>query len=471
MKKVVIASVLAIATSTLCPVPAAFAQAPGAPASSPQAPSAPAANPQAPAAAPGQITIKDPAEYNAYSNAIGQSTPAAKAAAIEDFLQKYPQSVVKVDMLQQLLVAYQGSNDTTNMLKTAKLLLAADPNNLRAAFVYVYLTKAQASQKAQTDPAGAQPMFDDAANVATAALKVTAPTPGSGVSQADFDKLKTATTPIFYSAIATDNVGKKNYKDAIDNYKAELKAYPDPTATTTGPALNDTYLLGTAYVQEDPKDLPDGIFYLERAAQYAPPAAKDNIEKAAEYWYQKYHGSMEGFDPIKQLAHDNVNPPDSYKPVAAPPPPSPETLAHNALYPPPPSAGAAAPPPTDIKSMALTDKEFVLANGNQQDADAVWATMKGVRTEVPGVVIQGMPDSVQLAVSPDAQQSKTADFTINFSKPLAAAPTVGSSVKYVATFDSYTKTPPMIIMNLGEAPAAEKKAPARPAHRRPAAHH
>ena len=114
-------------------------------------------------------------------------------------------------------------------------------------------------------------------------------------------------------------------------------------------AVNETYQLGQAYVLEDPKDLPDGIFYLERAAQYAPATAKDSVEKAAEYWYKKYHGGMDGFDPIKQLAHDNATPPDSYKPTAAPPPPSPETLAHNALFPP-------SGPPTDIKTMALAIK-------------------------------------------------------------------------------------------------------------------
>ena len=239
MKKVVLGSVLAIATSTLCPLPAALAQAPAPQQGSQQA---------------GSITIKDPAEYNAYSNAVGQSTPAAQASALEAFLQQYPQSVAKNDVLNRLLTAYQQANDVPNMLKTAKRVLDADPNNLRAAFIYVFLTKTQATQKAQTDPAGAQPMFDDAGRVAEAALKVTAPTPGAGLSQADFDKLKTATTPIFYSAIATDDVGKKDYKDAIEQYQDELKAYPDPSATTSGPALNDTYLLGNAYVQEDPKE-------------------------------------------------------------------------------------------------------------------------------------------------------------------------------------------------------------------------
>ncbi len=54
-----------------------------------------------------QVTIKDPAEYNAYTNAIGQSDPKIKASAIESFLTQYPQSVVKSDMLEQLMAAYQ----------------------------------------------------------------------------------------------------------------------------------------------------------------------------------------------------------------------------------------------------------------------------------------------------------------------------------------------------------------------------
>src|SRR5277367_4655698 len=132
MKEFALASVLAIATSILCMLPFAYAQ---------------------------DEVIKDPAEYNAYSNAVGQATPAAKAAAIEDFLTKYPQTIVKVNILGQLLTAYQQSNDVPNALKTAKRLLDADPNNLRAAAFYVALTKAQAT-KPGIDAAAAQQMLD-----------------------------------------------------------------------------------------------------------------------------------------------------------------------------------------------------------------------------------------------------------------------------------------------------------------------
>src|ERR1700754_2501644 len=106
MKKVVLTSVLALA---IIPMSARLGE--------------PAALAQDAGSQSGQITIKDPAEYNAYSNAIGQSAPAAKAAALEDFLTKYPQSVVKADMLEQLMGAYQATGDLNKTVDAANRLL------------------------------------------------------------------------------------------------------------------------------------------------------------------------------------------------------------------------------------------------------------------------------------------------------------------------------------------------------------
>ncbi len=406
MKKVVFASMLVAASMVSVAAPYALAQEQGSQSS--------------------QITIKDPAEYNAYTNAIGQSAPAAKAAAIEDFLQKYPNSVVKQEMLEQLVGAYQATGDTAKTYDAAKRLLQVDPSNLRALTFVVYVEKAQAN--------GDQAKLDDAAANAQRGLSATKP---AAMSQADFDKLKSVATPIFYNAIAADALAKKDYKAAISALTAELKSV-QPAQTTQQPTLADTYYLGTAYVQEDPKDLVNGIWFLARAAQYLPDPYKTTAEKAAEYWYNKYHGSMDGFPQIQQLAHDNVFPPDSYKPVPAPPPPSPQELAHNAV--------ANTP---DLKTLALTDKEFVLANGSPDDAQKVWAVLNGVTAEVPGTVVTATADSVQLAVSDDAKQSNKADFTINMKTPLKEVPTAGTNVTYIATFDSYTQNPPMIIMKDG----------------------
>ena len=138
MKTIAIASLLAVATSTLCATPAVWAQTTAQPG---QAAAQPAGQ-----AAPGQqITIKDPAEYNDYSNAISQSSPAAKAAAIEAFLTKYPNSVVKQDMLEQLMTAYQQANNLDKTVDAANRLLQEAPNNLRALAIYVYIKKSQAA--------------------------------------------------------------------------------------------------------------------------------------------------------------------------------------------------------------------------------------------------------------------------------------------------------------------------------------
>ncbi|HMD21310.1 MAG TPA: hypothetical protein VKH40_13370 [Alloacidobacterium sp.] len=425
MKKVVVASVLAVATGTAYYLPAALALA----------------DDQSQGAQSSQITIKDPAEYNAYTNAVGQSSPAAKASAIEQFLTQYPNSSVKEEMLEQLMAAYEQAGQADKEVDAANRLLQVNPNNLRALTIVVYMEKKQTSDQAK---------LDDAAAKAKTALA--APKPPA-LSASDYQKLKAATTPIFEDAIAVDAAAKKDYKNAIDAYTAELKAY-DPAQTQAGPGLLATYNLGNAYVSEDPKDLVNGVWFLTRAAQFAPAGYKDQIEKAAEYWYKKYHGGMDGFDQVKTLTQANLFPPDSYKPVAAPPPPSPQDLAHQAVTSTP-----------DLKTLALADKEFILANGTTEDAGKVWDVLKDVTAEVPGTIVSATANSVQLAVSEDAKASQKADFTINMKSPLKEVPQPGTQVKYTATFDSYTQNPPMIIMKDGEPPApAKKPAAKRPVH-------
>jgi len=431
MKKSALASLLALATLSPGIVSLVHAQAAA-----------------APAPASGQITIKDPAEYNDYTNAVGQSTPAAKAAAIEAFLTKYPNSVVKVDLLEVLMASYQQAGDMTKTLDAADRLLAADPGNLRALAISVYIEKSQAATK--TTPADAQPILDKAAAQAQTGLSATK---SGNMPDADFQKLKAATAPIFQSAIAQDDENKKDFAGATAAFNAELKAYPDAAQTQSGPGLNDTYLLGQAYAQQVPPDLKNAVWFLTRAAQFAPPQAKPQIEKAAEYFYNKYHGSMDGYPAIQALAQANLFPPAEYNPTPAPPPPSPADLAAQTV--------SSTP---DLKTLSLGDKEFILFNGKPEDAEKVWTVMKGQRVQVPGQIVSATAESVQVAVTEDSKQNNKADFTINMKTPLKTVPSIGTTVTFVATFDSYTPNPPMITLIDGEPPA--KSTAARPAARR-----
>lgn len=118
--------------------------------------------------------------------------------------------------------------------------------------------------------------------------------------------------------------------------------------------------------------------------------------------------------------------------------------------------------------MALSDKEFILANGQPADQAVIWSVMNGVTAEIPGVVVSATPSTVQLAVTQDAQQSNTADFTINMKIPLKEkeVPTAGTKATFIATFDSYTQKPEMIILKDG----APKAAPKAPVHHAPVHH-
>ena len=87
---------------------------------------------QAQSAGSGTITIKDPAEYNAYNSAISQPTPQAKESAIEGFLQQYPNSVVKKQVLEILMDAYTQTGNTEKALGAARQVLQIDPTDLRA---------------------------------------------------------------------------------------------------------------------------------------------------------------------------------------------------------------------------------------------------------------------------------------------------------------------------------------------------
>ena len=418
MKKVLfaLAAVLALATANLVAAHALFAQD---------------------SAQPGQITITDPAEYNAYESAVGQATPQAKAAALEAFLQKYPNTVVKTEVLETLMRIYQPI-DADKAVATAKRLLAVDPNNLRAIFLIVYIDKSKGAAALKTNPSTAVPILDEAAEYAQKGLN--APKP-AGMSDADFEKLKTAANPTFYGAIALDDEAKKDNPGEIQALISDLKSYPDPTLTQSGPGLNDTLMLAEAYAQANPPDYKNAAWFFTRAAQFAPETAKATIEQNAEYFYKKYHGSMDGYPAVQALAKTNLFPPADYNPTPAPPQPSPAELA----------AQTVANTP-DLKTLSLSDREFILFNGKPEDAQKVWDTMKGKRVEVPGKVIAATPDQVELAVTQDNQQSNRADFTIKMKQPLKTLPAIGSNVTYDATFDSYTTNPPMITLVDGAVP-------------------
>lgn len=414
------------------------------------------------------ITIKDPAEFNAYQNATTQSDPTAKAGYMENFLQSYPQSVVKKAVLDSLVdIYYRDLKDPDKTVSAAGRLLQVDSNNLKAILYSVLVKKGQCGKTSDAQTC------DDAAALAQKGLTVAKP---AETSDADWKTLTTAAFPLFHSAIALDAaVSKKDFKAAEDAYKAELMLYTDDQTKTVG--LNDTLLLAQAFsAPGTSQDLVQAVWFYARVWNFAPPQYKAQIEPKLEYYYKKYHGDLKGLDDIKTQAAATTFPPGTFKIVAAK---SPAEQIHDLL--------ASTP---DLNTLGLGDKETVLAVGSKEDADKLWALMQGKATPVPGIVIEATASVIKVAVTQDAKDAKTADFIVNLKTPLAdkEIPAAGTTLGYESkgeseldgTYDTYTQIPAtattaqsaQIVLRDGVLTPEKKKA-VKPAvkHKPTAGHH
>jgi tetratricopeptide (TPR) repeat protein len=448
----------------------------------------------------GTIQIKDPAEYNAYQMATTQSDPKAKAAAIEDFLTKYPQSVVKKAMLDLLIDSYQQAGDMDKALSAATRMLQVDPDNLKAIYFSVFVKKGQCTKSADIQAC------DDAGALAQKGLAAKQP---AGISADEWKKQTDALAPFFDSAIAADDMAKKDPAGAVEMYRKELALYP-PDGTTKGPGLGDTLQLALAYVKlalvdaqaardADTKakatptdaslaaatkaandkagqDYVQAVWFFARAWNFAPANYKGQIEPQLEYYYKKYHGDLTGLDNVKTQAASSLFPPSTFSITPAK---TPQEQIHDLLA-----------QTADLNTLALADKETVLSVGSKEDADKLWALLQGKQTPVPGTVIESNANQIKVAVTQDAKDAKTADFIVNMKEPIPEKeiPAVGSELKLLSdggpeldgTYDTYTQVPASAtaaasaqivlkdaILQSKKAPARKPAAAHRPAARRP----
>ncbi|MGA2730327.1 MAG: hypothetical protein ABSE96_21150 [Terracidiphilus sp.] len=410
MKKIVFATVMALASISLVAPMLHAQEQPG-----------------------GTISIKDPAEFNAYQMATTQSDPKAKAAALEQFLTQYPQSVVKSAVLDMLIDTYQQLQDPDKTLSAASRLLQVDPNNMKALFISVFIKKTQCAKSVDATGKSKDPQTcDDASSLAQKGLQLQKP---AAVSADEWTKQTGATYPLFHSAIALDDtVVKKDFKAAEDEYTAELKLYGDDQSKIAG--LNDTLLLAQAYSQPGPaQDLPKAVWFYARVWDFAPANYKAQIEPKLEYYYKKFHGGLDGLDAIKQQAQASLFPPGTF---VITPAKSPQEQIHDLIVSTP-----------DLTTLALADKETILAFGSKEDADKLWSLLQGKQTPVPGIVISATASQIKVAVTQDAKDAKIADFIVNLKEPLKESeiPAPGFEFKTQpaaeldGTYDTYTQIP------------------------------
>jgi tetratricopeptide (TPR) repeat protein len=392
-----------------------------------------------------QKVIKDPAEYNAYMTANNTQDPAQKAAAMDAFINQYPNSIVKLEALEQAMAAYQAVGNQAKVLDTANKILAINPKAVRVLAVVTFIDRANANSpdKAAKVRQEAEQGLQELGNW----------TPPSDLSAADAKKMKDQMTVIFAGAAGFGALQAKDYDAAKKAYLKSVQI--DPTS------LQDVYQLGLASLEANPVD-PLGFWYIAKAVNLSKgnDAAVKQINAYGQSKYKKYHGGVDGWDQIVTAAATQTAPPSDF---AIKPAPTPAELACTVVQ------------SNDPSTLSASDWEYVLQyrdagpQCNKDAAEKVWQAIQAkqkddkgepVKIKLPGVkVIAATPDSLDVALTDDNQQANKADIHVVMDKPMTKVPAVGSTTDVIGLFASYTPNPFMFTMEKGDLPAAAKPKP------------
>ena len=448
MKKSLVAIIVAFAAAAVGQEATPQAQPP---ASTQQQPATAQPGQQGQPAAPPQQKkeIKNPAEYNAYVGAVQQKDPNAKISGLEAFLTQYPNSVMKEDALELLMASYQQTGNEAKMIDTAQRLLQVNPNNVRALALLAYTarTKAQAGQDPQQNLANAKQYGEKGLQALQNFAKP------EGMSDADYAKLKSQMSGIFNAAAGISALQNKDYKTAQQDLHAAVESNPTDFSLV--------YPLALAYLQAQPPDNVNGIWFATRASIIAPtPQYQQQIQAYAKSQYTKYHGSDQGWNDLLAAAKASPLPPQGFT-ISQYVPPTPAQQAHDLVK---------DKTPDQIKKLSFAEWELVLSAGTPEDSDKVWSAIKGTPLIMEGQVISvDSPTELKIAASSDDIDAKRADISLQMTAaiPSRLLPKEGATLDFEGTPVSYQASPFVMTMDKGTlvTKAPEKKAPVR--RRRP----
>jgi tetratricopeptide (TPR) repeat protein len=379
-----------------------------------------------------QKIIRDPAEYRAYNEAINMRDPVQRAAALEAFVHNYPDSVVKIEVLEHAMAAYQQSGNNAKLEATARRILAFQPNNVRALAIVTYLGRSNGTDHAEEVCSNAQK-----------GLRELSQWQGpEGVPEGESHKLRAQMTAIFNGAAGFCALQAKDYNSARDYYVKALQINPNN--------MVDAYQLGITDLEMNPLDV-DGFWYIAKAMNLSQAqgngAASQGMESYAKEKYRAYHGSEDGWPQIARSAASQIAPPAGF--------------AVDRVRTPAELAVLAVQKGDDL---TISDLEFILkyrdaSPANKEAADKVWQALRDKsRMKVSIKVISATRDMIEGAITDENQNANKADIRIVLQKAMSHPPIAGSVVEVTGVMTSYTPQPFMFVMGNGELPSAKPAA-------------
>lgn len=385
-----------------------------------------------------QKEIKDPAEYNAYMSAYNMTDAAAKGAAMEAFAAQYPQSVVRIDALEQGMAAYQQAGNVQKLEQIARRLVDADFDNVRPVAILTVLLRSQSTQSGDISKLTDICSFSQRGTTFLATWSKP-----ENLSDAGFTALRNQMAEIFYGGSGYCGLKQKTYNYARDNYLKALQINPSD--------LSNNFELATAELENDPMEL-NGFWYLAKAVRLAQGQHNaDAVKSVADYGkgkYRRYHGGEDGWEKLLASAGDGNSPPSSFA-----------GSIKKALS----EAEQACNAVRDHEPFDLSfdDWEVVFTHRddspcNLEAANKVWAAIQKrqehgrAKLRFEGKVISSSRNSLGVAITDDHQTSGEIDMEIMMEKPLANPPARGTMVNVIGVITRYTPHPFFFEMEEGE---------------------
>src|SRR5580765_4144663 len=341
MKRVLVTFVLALTTAALGQGTSPSQQPPA---------QQPAATDQQANTPTSQKVIKDPAEYNAYITALNTTDPAAKGPAMEAFVAQYPNSIVKIDALEQAMGAYQQAGNQPKVEQLARQILQIEPNNVRALAIVVFIERNQIKDAAT------------GAKARTDAEKGLAELPNwkkpEGVSDADYEKMRNQMAGIFAGTAAFGALQQQDYPAAQKYYEQALKIDPSDLA--------NNYQMAISLLQANPMN-PLGFWYGAKALSLAQTQNPQAFQAWSPYFvskYKKYHGNTDDWNQRITAAAAQTAPPANF-------------VASIPLAPTPCDLAAQAAQQNTVDQLSASDWELVLScrdktPANKTAAEQLW---------------------------------------------------------------------------------------------------
>lgn len=237
-------------------------------------------------------------EEDAFQSAIHRKSPEAKAAALESFLNKVPESRLKERSLEILLETYRELQSFPNFENTLDELLKLNPDNLLG--LMVKTAASRCGDGASQDFCEKKEL--DTANRGLRALTTASKPPD--MSEEDFRLRKARGSFAFHRTLGLWALRDHDHQAAQFNLRTAADL--DPTN------FQCVYPLALAYLNADPPNSVQGLFFIARAATLSPASYRKKIEDYGREQYEKYHGSAEGWTQLLKSAKSTPLPPAEF---------------------------------------------------------------------------------------------------------------------------------------------------------------